>query len=319
MKTATGKAKVIFMGTSDFAVNSLEALTQAGHDIQLVLTQPDRPRGRGRQPAFSPIKEKALELGLAVYQPEKVRDAAVLSTLSALAPDFIIVVSYGQIIAEEILALPRYGCLNVHASLLPRYRGAAPIQRAIMAGEGVSGITIMHMDKTLDTGDIILQQSLYLEDDWDHGEVEERLARMGAALLLDAMQELMQGDAPRVRQQHESSTYAPRILREDERIDWQRDAADIFNQIRALSPRPGAYSILAGESVKVFKAAAASAADSGLPPGSITAFTAEGFLVQAGCGQLEILSVQRAGKKRMGAKNFADGQRLSVGQRFESG
>ncbi|MDO4541008.1 MAG: methionyl-tRNA formyltransferase [Syntrophomonadaceae bacterium] len=316
MRAAT-KTRVIFMGTSAFAVNSLQALAQVGHDIPLVVTQPDRPRGRGQQPAFSPVKEQALKLGLNLFQPERLRDSGVITKLTAIAPDFVVVASYGQMIPEEILILPNYCCLNIHASLLPRYRGAAPIQRAIMNGESMTGITIMHMDKTLDTGDIILQQPLFMENDWNYSEVEDRLAMMGAALLLDAIQQIMRGVASRIPQENHLATYARRILREDEYIDWRGSAVDIFNQIRALSPSPGACSRLEHEGVKVFKAAIAKGLDSDLPPGSITALTPGGFTVQTGSGQLELQSVQRSGKKRMDAKSFAAGQRLVPGKRFD--
>ena len=305
------------MGTSGFAVSSLDALAAAGYTLPMVVTQPDRLQGRGHKVVFSPVKERALQLQLNVYQPEKLRTPEVLDALRALPVDFVVVVSYGQIIPESILELPHLACLNVHASLLPHYRGAAPIQRAIMNGERWSGISIMHMDKSLDTGDVILQQPLLLEDDWDHGEVQSRLAEMGAGLLLQAMDQLRQGTAARWPQDHTLSSYAQRILREDELIDWRRSAEAIFHQIRALSPQPGAYTSLNGENIKIFKAAVPVVESSGVAPGSIVALTPEGFMVQTGEGQLELLSVQRAGKKRIDAKSFATGQRLVPGQCFD--
>ncbi len=304
--------KVVFMGTSDFAVPSLAKLIEHGYSIIGVVTQPDRPRGRGNKVTFSPVKELAEKESLEIYQPLRIRDDEAIDMLRSWEPDVIVVVAYGQILPEDILDLPRLGCINVHASLLPHYRGAAPIQRAIMAGDRTTGITTMFMNAGLDTGDIILQTPIDIGEDMDFGEVHDRLAAVGADLLLDTMAVLASGSSPHRKQDHHRSSYAPMITREEEKIDWKDEALSIKNKIRALSPQPAAYTSLHGQRFKVFKSRVINLDNEG-PFGAITAITQDGFGVQTGRGVLEILEVQKEGKKRISSREFIKGFNLIPG------
>ncbi|MBP1760641.1 MAG: Methionyl-tRNA formyltransferase [Firmicutes bacterium] len=304
--------KIVFMGTSEFSVPSLQKILEADHEIIGVITQPDRPRGRGQKLIPSPIKEFALKHGLEIYQPEKIRDEAAIDYVRSWDPDLVVVVSYGQIIPLEILDFPKLGCINVHASLLPRYRGAAPIQRAIMAGEHVSGVTTMAMDKGLDTGDIIMQLPVKIGADMDHGIYSEVLATAGADLLIDTLAVIKSGSYPRRKQDSAKATYAHMISREEERIKWQKPALTIYNQIRALSPQPAAYTSFGDNRFKIFSTRVvddnASAA-----PGEIVEINPTRILVQCANGMLEIRELQLAGKKRMPSSEFLKGFKLKTG------
>lgn len=303
---------IVYMGTSIFAVASLESLIASHHQVVGVVSQPDRPRGRGKRISPTPVKEMAEQHGIPVYQPGKIKSPEAIQQIKLWQPDLIVVVSYGQIIPPEILHLPALGCINVHASLLPRYRGAAPIQRALMEGEKISGITTMFMDEGLDTGDIILQLEVPIKDEHDHGQLESILAHKGALLLLETIDQLQNGTAPRIPQQHELATYAARITPNDEKIDWSQPAESIHNQIRALSPTPGAWTTIDNNKTKVYKSRVISDDGSGVIS-QIVEVGNEGFLVQSGKGMLEILEVQRAGKKRMPVADFLRGYKLQPG------
>ncbi len=304
--------KVVFMGTSDFAIPSLAKLIDSQHEILGVVTQPDRPQGRGNKVLFSPIKELAAQHSLEIYQPLRIRDELAVDMLRNWEADLIVVASYGQILPVEILDLPRLGCINVHASLLPHYRGAAPIQRAIMAGDKVSGVTTMFMNAGLDTGDIIMQRPVTIYEDMDHGELERVLALEGADLLIDTMAVLASGSNPRKKQDDNRKSYAPMLKREEEKIDWNEEAAAIRNRIRALSPRPGAYTSFNGSRFKIYKSRLVNREATGLA-GQITQVTKDGFEVQTGHGILEILEVQREGKKRIACHEFLKGFELVPG------
>jgi len=304
--------KVVFMGTSDFAVPSLAKLIDSQHEILGVVTQPDRPKGRGNKVLYSPVKELALQRNLEIYQPARIRDESAVDMLRNWEADLIVVASYGQILPAEILDLPRLGCINVHASMLPHYRGAAPIQRAIMAGDKVSGVTTMFMNAGLDTGDIILQKPVEIDEDMDHGELETTLAREGSDLLIDTMAVLASGSNPRRKQDDHRSSYAPMLKREDEKIDWNKEAALIRNQIRALSPQPAAYTSYNSSRFKIFKCRLVNSEATG-PAGQVIQITKDGFEVQTGQGILEILEVQREGKKRISCSEFLKGFELVPG------
>jgi len=304
--------KVVFMGTSEFAVPSLTKLIDSHYEIIGVVTQPDRPRGRGNKVQFSPVKEAALEKDLALFQPVRIREDEAIDMLRNWEADIIVVASYGQILPPEILDLPRLGCINVHASLLPHYRGAAPIQRAIMGGDKVSGVTTMYMNEGLDTGDIILQIPVNIEDNMDHGQAEQILALAGADLLIDTMAIISSGSCPRRKQDDHRSSYAPMLTREEEKIDWHRTAAAIRNQIRALSPQPAAYTSLSGKRFKIFSSRLVKSDRTGMA-GEVVTLTPEGFQVQTGQGILEILEVQLEGKKRIASKEFVKGFELVPG------
>ncbi len=305
--------KVVFMGTSDFAVPSLATLIHHKADILGVVTQPDRPRGRGNKVTFSPIKELALKHGLEVLQPVRIRDTEAIDTLRSLEPDVIVVVAYGQILPAEIIDLPRLGCINVHGSMLPHYRGAAPIQRAIMAGDRSTGVTTMFMNTGLDTGDIILQTPVEIGEEMDFGQIHDLLAQAGSELLLDTMAVLASGSNPRRKQDDQRSSYAPRLTREEEMIDWSADAETIKNKIRALSPQPGAYTSLRGQRFKIFRVRVLNQ-DSGPTPGEIIAIDFDGFTIQTSQGVLEILEVQKEGKKRISSRDFIKGFNLEPGE-----
>lgn len=304
--------RIVFMGTSSFAVPSLEQLLAAGHEVAAVVTQPDRPSGRGRKLKLSPVKEKALYYHLPCYQPLKIKDDQAFHYIKDCSPELIVVVAYGQILPGAILDYPPYGSINVHASLLPRYRGAAPVQRAIMAGEKVTGVTTMFMDRGLDTGDIIMQAQVEIEPDMDHGQLESILAEKGARLLIDTIHALQEGSISRIPQDHRLATIAARITSEDEYLDFTQAADVLHNRIRAMNPAPGAYSYLGKSKIKVWRSRVEDSQADTLP-GQIAVVDNEGFIVQTGKGSLRILEIQKEGKKRIGAADFARGHRLQPG------
>ncbi len=308
--------RVLFMGTSAFAVPALLKLIDSEHEIVGVVTQPDSIQGRKRQVVLSAIKEVSLIHELEIMQFQSIRSELAINSIKKINPDIIIVVSYGQIIPVEILTLPLWGCINIHASLLPKYRGAAPIHRALMDGETITGITTMLMDEGLDTGDILLQDTLAIPDDIDRGQLEEFLAKMGAELLLATIAQKDRFQQIRKAQDSALATYAAMIKRQDEIIDWKAPAQAIHNQIRALSPHPGAYTILEDMELKIFKSRVVPNG-SGLIPGQVLSLTREGLIIQTGDGCLEIIEVQRQGKTRMNALGFWRGLRLNTGLVFK--
>lgn len=309
--------RVIFMGTPDFSVGALKALAENGYEIAGVVTQPDKPRGRGKASAMTPVKEAALELGLTVYQPSRVREQSFMDTVRALNPDVIVVSAFGQIIPKALLELPRYGCVNIHASLLPKYRGAAPIQWAVMDGEPISGVTIMQMDEGLDTGDMLAKTEVPLEPDETGGSLFDKLSRAGAELLIRTLPALEQGTLTPEKQPLESPTaYARMIRKEDGRIDWNLEAEAIERRIRGLNPWPSAYTELTGKILKIWRAEVLPK-ESGQTPGTVTEAGKGGFCVQTGKGVLRLLEVQLEGKKRMDAQAFLRGFHAVPGMKLE--
>ncbi len=305
------------MGTPDFSVGALKALAENGYEIAGVVTQPDKPRGRGKASAMTPVKEAALELGLTVYQPSRVREQSFMDTVRALNPDVIVVSAFGQIIPKALLELPRYGCVNIHASLLPKYRGAAPIQWAVMDGEPVSGVTIMQMDEGLDTGDMLAKTEVPLEPDETGGSLFDKLSRAGAELLIRTLPALEQGTLTPEKQPLESPTaYARMIRKEDGRIDWNLEAEAIERRIRGLNPWPSAYTELTGKILKIWRAEVLPK-ESGQTPGTVTEAGKGGFCVQTGKGVLRLLEVQLEGKKRMDAQAFLRGFHVAPGMKLE--
>lgn len=303
---------MVFMGTSAFAVPTLQRIIDSSHQIMAVISQPDRPSGRGGKLTPSPIKELALKYSLRVFQPDRIKEPSAIQQVQAMEADLIVVVSYGQIIPASILYYPRYGSINVHASLLPYYRGAAPIQRAIMAGEKETGITIMYMDEGLDTGDIIVQTKTAIGPNMEHGELEPLLAEQGANLLLDTMAMLEKCQVKRTPQDHARATYAQRLMREDEVVDWSQPAVNIHNQLRALSPLPGGYTVVDGVKVKLFNTRAIEGM-SGRLAGEIERADSQGLWVQTGQGILEIGELQKAGKRRMPVSEYLKGNSMKTG------
>ncbi|ABI68540.1 methionyl-tRNA formyltransferase [Syntrophomonas wolfei] len=305
--------RIVFMGTSHFAIPSLKALIASEHEIAGVVSQPDKQRGRGRKVTPTPVKEIAEQYKLELLQTANIKTPESIKRIKQWKPELIIVVSYGQIIPLSILEYPRHGCINVHASLLPRYRGAAPVQRALMDGIKSSGITIMFMDEGLDTGDIIMQEAIAVDDNINHGELEKILADMGADLLLQVVDRLVQGEKlPRVVQDDSQASYAARISKEDEIINWSEPAYAIHNRIRALNPQPGAYSYINGTKVKIFASKVRSEAGSGVIA-EVIEVDKNTFQVQTGEGILEVLEIQKAGKKRMPTSEFLKGFTLHPG------
>ncbi len=303
--------KVVFMGTPDFAVGTLEAIIEAGHEVLAVVTQPDKPKGRGKDMAMSPVKECALAHDLLVLQPLKAREPAFLEELQAIAPDVIVVVAYGQILPKSILDLPKYGCVNVHASLLPKYRGAAPIQWAVIDGEAESGVAIQQMDVGLDTGDILMMVKTPLAPDETGGSLFDRLAVLGAKALVDTLEGLEQGTITAVPQEGESN-YAAKLDKTLGHLDYHKGAVELERLIRGLNPWPSAYSILEGKTLKIWKAEVVEGVENGLV-GSVIQVTRQDFMIQTGCGALRVLEVQLEGKKRMDTESFLRGYHLEVG------
>ncbi|MDA8442749.1 MAG: methionyl-tRNA formyltransferase [Peptococcaceae bacterium] len=308
--------RVVFMGTPDFAVPCLQELLRGGHHVAAVVTQPDRPRGRGQQMAYSAVKQAAFDAGILVLQPQKVRDSDFVAQLRTYAPEVIVVVAFGQILPAEILTLPPYGCVNVHASLLPKYRGAAPIHWAVINGEPKTGVTTMLMDQGLDTGDMLLQAEIAIGSVENVGSVHDRLAELGSKLLTETLTRLGAGNLPRIPQSDADSTYAPMLGRKDENLALDRDNQTIVNHIRGMNPWPGAYTTYKGKVIKLWSALPVNDS-SGATPGSVVHIDKnKGITLQAGQGQIMLLEVQPQGGKKMSAAAFANGYALSVGDKL---
>jgi len=307
--------RIVFAGTPAFAVPALAALAAAGHDIVLVLTQPDRPAGRGMAPAKSAVKQAAESLGLEVFQPATLKDGAAVARLREAAPDLMIVVAYGLILPQAVLDVPPHGALNIHASLLPRWRGAAPIQRAILAGDAATGVCIMRMDAGLDTGPVLSCKSVPIEHDDTAGTLHDKLATLGGFEVVEAIDVIRRGRANAVPQTSEGVTYAAKIEKAEARIDWSRPAVEVSRRIRAFNPVPGAVTRLGDSSVKIWQAKVLPN-ESGAP-GSVLRADAGGIVVACGEGALRVESLQRAGGRRLSAAEFIAGTRLAAGMRFE--
>lgn len=323
--------KVIFMGTPDFSVGTLEALIEAGHEVTLAVTQPDKPKGRGKAMQFPPVKEAALAHGIEVYQPRRVREEACIQHLRKYEADIIVVVAFGQILPKEILEMPRYGCINVHASLLPKYRGAAPIQWAVINGEQVTGVTTMRMDEGLDTGDMILKEEVRLTAEETGGSLFDRLAQVGAKLCLQTLTAIEEGTATYTPQAHDLATHTTMIKKQLGEIDWRKPAQELEHLVRGLNPWPSAYTFLNGKTLKIWKAAVAEQPDKEqasklkngeeqenlqIEPGSVAGVTKDSLLVQTGQGLLKLLEVQLEGKKRMTTDAFLRGFAVDKGCRL---
>ncbi len=295
--------KVVFVGTSEFAVPVLERLHKMV-DIPLVITQPDRPRGRGRKVTPTPVKSKAIELGLRVISPERIEEAK--PEIEVLSPDILVVVSYGQLVPKDILEIPKIGCLNVHPSLLPKYRGAAPIQRAIMNGERLTGVTIIWMNERLDAGDIFLQREVPIKDDETYGELHERLSQISAEMMEEAVERVKNNEIIKIPQDESLSTYAKPISKEETFIDWNEDAVSIHNKIRALSPKPGAVALISGRRFKIYRSKVSSGKGS---PGSILEKDIKKGVLKIACGResIELLYIQPEGKRVMDVASFLRG------------
>ncbi|AJY76458.1 methionyl-tRNA formyltransferase [Paenibacillus beijingensis] len=308
--------RIVFMGTPQFAVPSLTLLLERGYEVVAVITQPDRPKGRKKTLTPPPVKEAALLHGLPVLQPERLRSPEAVEAVKSFKPDLIVTAAYGQILPKAVLELPRLGCINVHGSLLPKYRGGAPIQRSIMNGETVTGVTIMYMAEGLDTGDMISCVEVPITDEDTSGTMFEKLSIAGAELLGRTLPAIEAGEAAAVPQRNEEATYAPNLTREDERIDWSRSARELFNQVRGLSPAAGAFTQLAGDVFKVRACrtlAPGQAPASAAAPGTVLRTGADGIAVQTGGGVLLLTEIQPAGKRAMNAGDWLKGASLPEG------
>lgn len=314
--------RIVYMGTPDFAVETLQTLAESKHEIVGVVTQPDKPRGRSGKLQITPVKEIALQYEIPVYQPERVREPEFVRVLQDLAPEVIIVVAFGQILSEEILKLPKYGCLNVHASLLPKWRGAAPIQWSVIHGDQESGVTVQQMDVGIDTGDVLMTKKYTLDKRETGGSLFRRLASFGGPMLLEVLDQAEAGTLHPVPQNHAEHTYAKMLTKDTGHIDFSQSAVQIERMIRGLNPWPSAYAVLEDKMMKLWEAQVIltgqkEACD--LPdaePGTIVAVNCQDFVVQTGDGYLAVTEVQLAGKKRMKTEAFLRGYSLREGMMF---
>ena len=309
--------KILFMGTPDFAVPCLDALVEQGYEIVAVITQPDRPKGRKGELAPPPVKEAALRHGLRVLQPEKVREAAVLAEIDRYGADLLITAAYGQLLPKRLLDMPRLGCINVHASLLPRWRGGAPIHRAIIEGDKESGVTIMRMVQALDAGDMISRVVVPIEETDTVSSLHDKLSPAGAKLLIETLPLIENGTQTETPQDESLVTYSPNIKREDERIDWSRDARSIYNQVRGLNAWPVAFTTFNHKVMKIWQARINE--EESVPTGQLGAVvktTADEIIVQCGRGTLALVEVQPSGKRRMAVTDYLRGVKFEPGTRF---
>ena len=303
--------KIIFMGTPDFAAASLEALIASRHEIQAVVTQPDKPKGRKGELTPSPVKVVAEGKGIKVYQPLKVRDEEFVKTLRAYNPDVIVVVAFGQIIPLSILKMPKFGCVNIHGSLLPKYRGAAPIQWAVLDGEKETGITTILMDEGIDTGDILLKKTIKIDTDETSGSLFDKLMALGAETILETLDELEKGSLTPIKQGESPTAYAKMLTKAMGLIDFTKSAKELDCFVRGMDPWPSAYTLLSGKTLKLWKVRAVEGSGKA---GSVIDIGKESFTIACGEGAIEVLEVQLEGKKRMSAGDFLKGSTLNIGQ-----
>ena len=307
--------RIVFMGTPDFAKTALEALIEAGHDIVLVVTQPDKPKGRSGQLQMSEVKECAIKHDIPVFQPVKIREVENVEYLKRYEADIYVVAAFGQIVSQEILDIPKFGCVNIHASLLPKYRGAAPIQQAILDGERVTGVTIQQMNLGVDTGAILTQKEYEIAEDETGGSLFDKLSNMGAELIVETLKLIEKGEVDPRLQDESKATKCGKIKKDMGRIDWTGDATVIERYVRGLNPWPSAFTTLDGRQLKIWRAKAIKSVSE--KPGSVVDVKKNSFTVACGKGALEIFEVQLEGKKRMETSAFLLGCKISAGDQFE--
>ena len=305
--------RIVFMGTPDFACPTLSRLIERGEDVIAVVTQPDRPKGRGQKLVPPPVKVIAEARGIPVLQPLKVRAPEVIARIRELNPDLIVVVAFGQILPQSLLDIPRHGCINIHASLLPRYRGAAPLNWCLINGETETGITTMMMDAGLDTGDMLIKRSIPIGPDEDAQSLHDRLSFLGAETIDETIDKLLAGTLTREKQDDSLTCYAPMLKKEDGLIDWNLEPRQIKNLVRGFTPWPGAYTSLDGKTLKLYKV---SVSDGGGTPGNIIVAGKDGIIVACGSGSIRIEELQLEGRKRLSAAEFLAGYRLEPGSRL---
>lgn len=308
--------KVVFMGTPDFAVPTLKAIAESEkHSVAAVVTQPDKPKGRGKKILFPPVKEFALENNIPVLQPTKMKDENFVEQLKNCNADVFVVVAYGRILTEEILSIPKFGCINVHGSLLPKYRGAAPIQRAIIEGEVVTGVTIMYMEKGLDTGDMLLKEEIAINSDDTYGSLHDKMAPIGAKALIETLELIENGEATPVKQDNSLSTYAHMIQKDTGHIDWNKNSSEIVNLVRGLNPSPTAYTLYNGEVFKIYKSEEVSNGEkySGESGCVVDIFNKKGIVVKTGNSAVILTEIQAKGGKKMSAADYLRGHLIEKG------
>ncbi|GAA0091598.1 methionyl-tRNA formyltransferase [Paraclostridium bifermentans] len=303
--------KIVFMGTPEFAVPCLQKIIDEGHEVVAVVTQPDKPKGRGKKLAMPPVKELALKYDIPVYQPLKAREESFVDTLKEMNPELIVVVAFGQILPKSILDIPKYGCVNVHASLLPRYRGAAPLNWVIINGEEKTGVTTMYMDEGLDTGDMILKSEIPLDDEITAGELHDKMMIDGAKVLKETIDLIEKGEAPREKQSNENTCYSPIMNKSLGNIDWNKSAIDIHNLVRGINPWPSAYTTYESQTMKIWKTKVIDK-NSDKEPGTIISVDKEGINVSTSEGIVQIKEIQMAGKKRMEVPEYIKGNNINT-------
>ncbi|MBE5938808.1 MAG: methionyl-tRNA formyltransferase [Lachnospiraceae bacterium] len=306
--------RIVFMGTPDFSVPVLERLIEEGHTVEAVVTQGDKPKGRGKEIQFPPVKTAALEHNIAVYQPVKVRDPEFVQVLKDINPDVMVVIAFGQILSQEVLDIPKYGCINIHASLLPKFRGSAPIQWAIIEGESVTGVTTMYMDAGIDTGDMIEKIEVAIDKDETGGSLHDKLAVAGADIIISTLKKLEDGTAVRTPQEHEKSTYVKMLDKKLGKIDFSMDAEYIERLIRGLNPWPSAYTTYNGKSLKIWKAQVEEGSHDAGTYGEIVQVEKDYIGVKTGKGILKVYELQLEGKKRMETEDFLRGYKICMGE-----
>lgn len=304
--------KIVFMGTPEFAVPCLQKIIDEGHEVLAVVTQPDKPKGRGKKLAMPPVKELALKYDIEVYQPVKAREESFVEKLKEINPELIVVVAFGQILPKSILDIPKFGCVNVHASLLPKYRGAAPLNWVIINGEEKTGVTTMYMDVGLDTGDMILKSEIPLDDEITAGELHDKMMVQGAEVLKDTIDLISKGEAPREKQNDEETCYSPIMDKSLGNIDWSKSATDIHNLIRGVNPWPSAYTTYDKQTMKIWKTKVLDKL-SEKTPGTILSVDKNGIEVSTGDKVLQISEIQMSGKKRMIVSEYIKGNDISTG------
>lgn len=305
--------KIVFMGTPNFAVSTLKSIYNSGYNVKAVITQQDKRKGRGKKIQYTPVKEEALKLGIEVFQPENINDKETINILKDINPDFIVVVAYGQILKSEILEIPKYGCYNVHASLLPKYRGAAPINWAIINGERETGVTIMEMEKGLDTGDIILSSAIKINTEDNTEDIHGKLSLLGGELIDKALENIIKGDFTKEKQNHANSSYASMLNKEMGRIDWDDSGENIINLIRGLKPWPSAYTNYREEVVKIHKASFLGEEIDGMN-GEIKKIDKDGLYIKVKDGIIKLEELQFPGKKKLLVKEYLKGNSIREGE-----
>lgn len=305
--------RILFMGTPDFSVPTLETLIQSKHEVVGVVTQPDKPKGRGKQLQSTPVKEKALEYDIPVFQPVKVRQEGFIDEMHMLKPDLAVVIAFGQILPKDFLEMPKYGCINVHASLLPELRGAGPIQWSILNGDSVTGVTTMYMDVGLDTGDMLLKEEVDIEPNETGGSLHDKLSVIGGPLILKTIKALEEGILERIPQDNDLSTYAPMLDKQLGNISWDKPAIEIERLIRGLNPWPSAFTYVDGKMLKLWEAKVIELEDDHHMPGSVFEINKDGMVVKCADNGLLITSLQLQGKKRMAASDFLRGYNVEEG------